>query len=220
MPALPDGKTIEKRIKAIAGDRANVEPEQILEAVESVMTSIDGDLSTVNLRFYAELDSLSRFIGNVKLELASLRPDEINDEHLPAATDQLEAIVGATEQATITIFEAVEAIEELTAKMNKKVAPQVKDAVTRVYEACSFQDITGQRITKVVTALKHIERKVEALLETFGEEIRRMPKDQRSQQEPAGGKSAPAGDPLMHGPQRDNDATSQDDIDALLASLD
>ena len=33
--------------------------------------------------------------------------------------------------------------------------------VTRIYEACSFQDITGQRIGKVVTALKAIEGRVQ-----------------------------------------------------------
>ncbi len=214
MSARFDERDIGKRVEAIAKGGDGVEPEQILEVVKSVMASIDGDLSTVNLKFYAEIESLAKFIENLKLELAAVRPDEINDEHLPAAADELEAIVGATEQATNTIFEAVEAIEELTAKMNKKVAPQVSDAVTRVYEACGFQDITGQRITKVVTALKHIETKVEALLEAFGEEIRQLPGQERPDNpEPPDGSE-------MHGPQLERDANNQDDIDAILASLD
>ena len=47
-------------------------------------------------------------------------------------------------------------------------AAKLQDAVTRIYEACSFQDITGQRITKVVTTLKVIEEKVAHIISTFG----------------------------------------------------
>ena len=104
---------------------------------------------------------------------AELRPDDINSEHLPAATDELTAIVGSTEQATHTIFEAVEGIEALTAKMDPEVAAQVSAAITSVFEACGFQDITGQRITKVVTALQHVESKVDALLHAFGDDIKK-----------------------------------------------
>ncbi len=46
--------------------------------------------------------------------------------------------------------------------------PGLQDATTRIYEACSFQDITGQRITKVVATLKTIERKVAHIIGTFG----------------------------------------------------
>ena len=80
-----------------------VEPEDIMEAVESVMTTIEGDLSAVNLKLFAEIESLSSFISSAKAEIASLRPDEITEEHLPTATDELEAIVGSTEQATNAI---------------------------------------------------------------------------------------------------------------------
>ena len=113
-----------------------------------------------------------------------------------------------------------QAFAELTAKMNKKVAPQVTDAVTRVYEACGFQDITGQRITKVVTALKQIEKKVEALLEAFGQEFRRPPDQEQSERKPRPDKPGPPHGSVMHGPQLEKDANSQDDIDAILASLD
>ena len=76
----------------------------------------------------------------------------------------------ATEQATNSIFEAVEGIEALTDQMTPEVSEQVVAAVTSVYEACGFQDITGQRISKVVGALKQVEEKVVALQETFGPE--------------------------------------------------
>ena len=51
-------------------------------------------------------------------------------------------------------------------------AAKLQDATTRIYEACSFQDITGQRITKVVAALKAIEAKVAQIVATFGSRAR------------------------------------------------
>src|SRR5690606_621227 len=103
-----------------------------------------------------------------KAEIAALRPDEIRSRHLPTATDELDAVVGATEQATNSILEAVEVIETLVGEMTPEAGKQITEAVTRVYEACNFQDITGQRITKVVKALQHIEQKVDGLLAVFG----------------------------------------------------
>jgi chemotaxis protein CheZ len=196
MLALSDERDIGKRVEAIAGGGDGIDPEQILEVVESVMTSIDGDLSTVNLKFYAEIESLSRFIENLKQELATVRPDEINDEHLPTATDELEAIVGSTEQATNSIFEAVEAIEDLAGKMDADMAEQVTDAVTKVYEACGFQ------------------------LAAFGEEVGRQPGQERPKQKPLPDQPKRPDEHLMHGPQLESEANNQDDIDAILAGFD
>ena len=86
--------------------------------------------------------------------------------------------------------------------------------VVKVYEACSFQDITGQRITKVVKALHHIEGRIDALLAVFGAE-------HLASGEPA--QDAPPTDvaaSLLNGPQLPESANSQADIDALMASFD
>ena len=200
------------------------EPSEISDAVESVMATVDGDLSAVNMKLYAEIEALSRYIANAKAEIAQVRPDEIRTTHLPTATDELEAIVGATEQATNQIFEAVEGIEEVAATLDEGTAQKITDHVTSVYEACSFQDITGQRITKVVTALQQIETKVDTLLSAFGEEAAQARKKNRAETGETADRAASAEDAdkaLMNGPAAPgDDAVSQDDIDALLASFD
>jgi len=198
--------------EGLAPQACSVAPEDIMEAVKSIMSSIDGDLSTVNLKLYAEIESLSNFIDAAKAEIAALRPDEITERHLPSATDELAAIVGSTEQATNTIFESVEAIESQTANMDPEMAEIVTNAVTAVYEACSFQDITGQRISKVVGALKHIEAKVESMLTLLGGKEAayvRVTKavEAEVEQDPEA--------KLLNGPQLGGPATSQDEIDAL-----
>ena len=99
---------LEVQLSALAGLGPRAQPAEITDAVESVMATVEGDLSAVNLKLYAEIEALSRFIAAAKAEIASVRPDEINTEHLPTATDELEAIVGATESATNTILEAIQ----------------------------------------------------------------------------------------------------------------
>ena len=122
------------------------------------------------------------------------------------------------------IAEVVEAIvgeiEEVMSKLKGKNSERLMDATTKIYEACGFQDITGQRITKVVGALQHIEEKVDALLNAFGDEIAKYKAANPKVEE------APAEEPqitdedLLHGPQKKEAAMSQDDIDALLNSFD
>ena len=77
------------------------------------------------LSLYAELEGLSRFIRHAKAEIAALRPDEIQDKHLPTAADELDAIVGSTEQATNVILDSVEKIEKASAALNG----ESKDAI-------------------------------------------------------------------------------------------
>lgn len=212
------GAPIEQRPAA----RTTIDPVDIQEAVESIMASITGDVSSVNLKLFSEIEALAVFINNAKAEIAALRPDDIKTEHLPNATDELEAIVGSTETATNSIFEAIEAIEEVAGELDGAQADKINAAVTSVYEACGFQDLTGQRITKVVNALKHIEIKVEGLLDAFGDDLKDVlparHEDDRGLR--IDGKQKRPDEELMNGPQLPSTANSQDDIDALLASFD
>jgi len=212
---------LEARLAALLRGHQGLQPADLVEVVESIVSSAQGDLSSVNLRLYTEIEALSSYIQTARSEIASLRPDEITDEHLPAAGEELEAIVGATEQATNSIMEAVETIENEAAKLDPEAAERITNAVTNVYEACSFQDITGQRITKVVTCLTHIEEKVNALLGAFGQEIGEKAAAPAPRPAPKAAKgSARPDEHLMNGPQLPDNAISQDDIDALLASFD
>lgn len=217
---------IEQQLHDLSRTGSCVDPKDILEVVESVFASISGDHASLNHRLHADIEALANYINAAKAEISEIKADKINREFLPEASDQLIAIVGATEQATNDIFEAVELIEELTEKMTPKMAERVTEAVTRVYEACSFQDITGQRVSKVVTALQNVEAKVHALLQAFGEESGAEGREAAPETPETPGASVNGATPaasdenLMHGPQMPGEGNSQDDIDALLASFD
>src|SRR3546814_114085 len=122
---------------------------------------MEGYISAVDLQIYEELESLARYIQSARVEIAALRPDEIRQDHIPAATDELDAVVGATEEATGRILDAAEQIQTIAEGLDQAVQNQLVDLVTGIFEACNFQDITGQRISKVVRTLKHIETKID-----------------------------------------------------------
>ena len=101
-----------------------------------------------------------------------------------------------------------------------EVQAKLMTATTDIYEACTFQDITGQRITKVVTALKHIEDTVDGLLNAFGDEIAKYREANPKQVDVPEVASIPSDEDLLEGPQLEGKGNNQAEIDALLASFD
>ena len=206
------------------GDRGGAPASwvEVRDVVESILTTMEGDFDSQDVKLFSEVEALSRYIQSAKTEIASLRPEQIRADHIVPATDELDAVVSATEEATNTIMEAAETIEEVAERLDEELAGALSDATTRIYEACSFQDVTGQRISKVVGALKEIEIRVDAIVATFdidGEEgarARQRAQEQAAQSdpEPVDPESVESDDPLLHGPQLPDQAINQDDIDA------
>lgn len=71
---------------------------------------------------------------------------------------ELEAVVEATETAANTILEAAEAIQDWIAHGREPdVLPVIADKVNAIFEACAFQDLTGQRIRRAIQHLQELE---------------------------------------------------------------
>lgn len=203
------------------GDTVKV--EEVAKVIGSLLSSGTPTMASVSRKIYAELEALNRYIQTAKAEIAALRPDEVKAEYLPTATNELDAIVQATADATNEIMDATETIERVSEKLEGESQDSLMDATTRIYEACGFQDITGQRITKVVKALKEIESKVDALVQAFGGELGEAEKAKTAPKEApkkAAAKEVPSDAELLHGPQQPGEAISQDEIDRLLSSFD
>lgn len=221
MSAMPNGAaTSLKRFvdeQLPEADFRPIDRDEIEKVVQGVVATLRGDMTAAELSLYAELEGLSRFIRHAKAEIAALRPDEIQDKHLPIAADELDAIVGSTEQATHVILDSVEKIEKASAALQGEPKDAIGTAITNIYEACNFQDITGQRINKVVRTLKQIEDKVAGLVKAFGDEIERAASiAQAHAATPA--EATDADKALLNGPQLPGNANSQADIDALFGS--
>lgn len=208
------------------GKIRQVAPDEIVRVVQKIIDGMNADVPALELAVRTDLEALADYIQVAKSEIMSIDPEGIPDEHLPAATVELDAIVLATEEATHSIMECAEEIEQIAASLDNGKSDALVDATTRIFEACGFQDITGQRISKVVGALQEIENKIESLLEIFGdndpqarEDRRRKRADQR-----AAAKNQALGEmnekDFLQGPQLPKDAIGQDDIDALFSSMD
>jgi len=156
----------------------------------------------------SEVEELGRTIADAKTELAALRVDDIMASHVPNAADELDAIVAHTASATHAILESCETLDDVAADLSGEPVVHLHGATTRIYEACSFQDLTGQRVTKVVSTLKLIEQKVARIVAAFGA-------DDTSPANPAHSH----GDVFLNGPQLAG-AKHQCDLDRLLASFD
>jgi chemotaxis protein CheZ len=197
---MPDGQAGGDRIEA---------------AVRAVLGSLSGDMTATEAVLLGELEALGREVARAKSEIAALRVDDINASHIPTATDELDAVVSHTATATNEILDCCEALEAVQARLAGPDAEVLAGAVTRIYEACSFQDITGQRIGKVVSALKSIERRVAAVMQSFGRGDAEPPV---MPEEVAGPRTE--GEELANGPQLPGAGSSQAEIDRLLASFD
>ncbi|MCA3380850.1 MAG: protein phosphatase CheZ [Roseomonas sp.] len=195
------------------------EGDRIETTVRAVLATMAGDLTAKESALLAELEGLGRTIARAKAEIAALKVEDIRDAHIPSATDELDAIVDHTAHATNEILDCCETLEQMQAELSGEAADKLQGAVTRIYEACSFQDITGQRIGKVVTALKAIEGRISAVVSAAS-----------GMQGPDSAAVAPIavprddkrteGEKLANGPQLPGSGVSQSEIDRLLASFD
>ena len=200
----------------------NLDGEALLSLVEQAAKrqSMPAGVSSESLqsRVREDAQDLAEVIRRARSDIAALNPTAITEEHLPVAGEELEAIVSATETATHDIMEAAEAIEASLETCPLDAAENISGAVTRIFEACSFQDITGQRISKVVSALQQVETKVGHMLTTLGGPTG----EPTAERDAPATQSASAEDreqALMNGPQSPGQAPSQDDIDALFQKL-
>ncbi len=166
-----------------------------------------------------EVAALRRTIQRTKDELAALRAKRALPVAVSVTTNELDAVVEATETATNCILASAEEIDGAVRTLRAfcardeevSVLEEIAERVVRIFEACNFQDITGQRITKVVNTVKSVEASIDRMIDYLGG--------------PAAFAefAAPAEDPeddthLLNGPPLDIDSKiSQDDIDKLFS---
>ncbi len=198
----------ERLVAHVAPDAQAVE-----RIVRDVISTMQGDLTAQETSLLAEVEELGRTIAAAKAEIAALQVDDITESHIPSATDELDAIVAHTAGATNAILEVCETLDGLATALSGKQSEQLNDATTRIYEACSFQDITGQRISKVVLTLKTIDAKVAHIIATF------CHKNGARVPVPALPAAPPSDGGLLNGPQLPMAAMGQSEIDMLLASF-
>lgn len=166
-------------------------------------------------RLRHEILALASEVNLAMEELKSLGAEHIHQTDIPTATDELSAIVEMTESATSDILDAAERIERVGLLLSENTEAQtVCAAVTEIYQACNFQDITGQRVRKIVNTLRAIDHRITSICASFGLDAQ-IPNRASDVSIASGGDDGP----LERGPSLPRNAMSQDDVDRMLANL-
>jgi len=194
-----------------AANRELAETQALLETYRAQIEQCE--------KLKVELDLIHDAISRTKREIAVLHGKSFNGEEMAKVNGELGAVVGGTEQATQQILEAAESIDNAASALAKNnsldqqkiLSEEIQERVVSIFEACNFQDLTGQRISKVMTTMKFIEQHINEMMEIWGGV------DAIKAHVPPIIDTREGDDKLLNGPKLDGDIghASQDDIDAM-----
>ncbi len=182
----------------------------VASVTEVLIATMQAYFRRIDTRIYRECRAMSDYIINARREIASLQPKDLDTARIPRAGMELDAIVQQTEEATNTIMESAEAIMAADPADAEAFQSTVQTHIVRIFEACSFQDLTGQRISKVVETLRYVEDRILTLRKLLGvsdEDIQRALDEEEKRE----GEKA-----LLRGPALAGEGIDQSEVDALL----
>jgi chemotaxis protein CheZ len=158
--ALADTSHFDRLVDFLKQKRENVTFNDIISLAEVAAQSLQSFFHAMDAKVYRELREIAGYIESMRHEIGALQVNDLKDSRIPSAGQELGAIVAATETATNTIMECAETLMGADASDPVAYKALVDEKMMVIFEACSFQDITGQRIAKVVETLQHIEERV------------------------------------------------------------
>ncbi len=167
-----------------------------------------------------EIFNLFQYLGRLREEIASIARQPESETAFEGVSDQLDAIITSTAEATHRVLENIEAIADAANDLHGNPEPakldelraQITEKATQIMEACSFQDLTGQRVSRIIRSMKFVEQRVEAMVEIFGrtaieKHASRLPVEEVDIKDGM----------VLHGPDLPGEAISQEEIDNLFS---
>jgi chemotaxis protein CheZ len=234
LPSVVDGeigpmhREIMTELRTIRAQMANSDGAATATISESVSRETSEALALLEIyraqieqceKLKVELDLIYDAISRTKREIAVLHGNSFNGEEMAKVNGELGAVVGGTEEATQHILEAAESIDQAASALATVTSPdqqkilseEIQERVVSIFEACNFQDLTGQRIKKVMTTMKFIEEHITVMMDIWGGV------DAIKTHAPPIVDTREGDARLLNGPKMEGDVghASQDDIDAL-----
>lgn len=187
-----------------------------LALADLMAKSFNGVFEGLDEALHRDFSDIASAIADMRQQIGRLQAKEMTGVRIPHAGRELEAIVEATESATHAIMETAEELMSHGAEDGLEgYKADVDAACMQIFESCAFQDITGQRVAKVVDTLKMIEERVSHFAERIGAEDQEGPVT-----EDEAAREKRKADLILHGPQLDGDGHDQSSVDDLFDSLD
>jgi chemotaxis regulatin CheY-phosphate phosphatase CheZ len=193
-----------------AGNDEKISLTDVASATEVLLQATRMYFRSIDTSIFNQVQQMSELITAMRTDIAQLRPDDLKDEDIPRAGLELDAVVQNTEDATNNIMEAAEAIMSADLSDVDTATGTINDACMQIFESCSFQDITGQRVSKVVKTLAHIEARLESMCSDWTDELgaAALPDDSEVDTRPDAD--------LLHGPALGGEGVDQSEVDALM----
>ncbi len=184
---VDDASALAPALASLPSGPVTVDNSEVIRAISDLGAKLDRfltmDAQQID-QIQVEIADISGRIKATKVEMAAIRHPLAGDDKFQQASQELSAVVSATEAATNTIMACAEELEEVVHELKSSLPEgyhadrvnDMNDVIVRIYEACNFQDLTGQRITKVVRALSFIEERVDAMMSHWNKrEFEAMP---------------------------------------------
>jgi chemotaxis protein CheZ len=208
--ALADASHFDRLVDFLKQKRENVTFHDIISLAEVAAQSLQSFFQAMDAKVYGELREIAGYIESMRHEIGALQVNDLKETRIPAAGEELDAIVQATEAATNTIMECAEALMGADASDPAAYKALVDEKMMVIFEACSFQDITGQRIAKVVETLQHIEERVSRFADVMqAKDIQGFLTEQERERAERRVKF------LLHGPQLAGGGVDQSAVDEM-----
>jgi chemotaxis protein CheZ len=162
--------------------------DQIQQAISTTIRSEMGDLRSfvdrriaeLSMEIHATVQLVDFSENNLTEQLSGIREQIASVVAAPTAATrnsglELEAVVQATEEAANRIMEAAEAIGDWLREGKSDVGSMaiVNEKVNAIFEACSFQDVTGQRIRRAIQHLQQVDAMLTGMVP--GETVKDLP---------------------------------------------
>lgn len=170
-------------------------------------------------RMKDEMRAIYLAIDDTKKQILTIKETSAEGQDIARVAEELSSIVKGTEDATETILQSAETIETQASNLvaglhdesQQAMACEIQEGVVNIFEACNFQDLTGQRITKVVKTFCFIEARITRMMDIWGGAEAFLNVEVEAHESRLGDKA------LLNGPALEGDESiaSQDDIDAL-----
>jgi chemotaxis protein CheZ len=211
--AQPATEQIGYFVEFLQNYKGDFKLDDAIGLTERLARTLEEAVARTDSALHDEFKAIVAEIAALKRDIADFRPDAMRFDRIPEAGRELDAVVEATEEATQMIMECAEAVMADDGSDPVAFKALVDEKIMIIFEACAFQDITGQRIRKVVKTLDWIEQRIASLAsklrvtEAPAEEVETD--DERRMREL-----------LLHGPQMKGEGVSQDAVDGFFATSD
>ena len=154
-------------------DLRTVVREEVGSMFEELRRFVDRRITELSVEVHGAVQMVDFSETNLSAQLGQIHTQIASVVAAPAMATrnsglELEAVVEATEEAADRIMEAAEAISDWVADGRRDPAglELLTAKVNAIFEACSFQDITGQRIRRAIDHLQRVETLLENLIDT------------------------------------------------------